>query len=51
MTDLRKRIGRGIAAVARAPGAKGAGNANKRVRVYTPANSVADLAAIIDPPR
>jgi len=54
--DLRKRIGRGIAAVGRATDARGSGNANKRVRIsLSGIGSVADLEEIVretrTPPR
>lgn len=44
---LRKAIGRGIAAVGRAPGAKGRGNANKRIRVWVQGAAVDELRGVI----
>jgi superfamily II DNA or RNA helicase/HKD family nuclease len=49
--ELRKRIGRGIAAIARAPGARGGGNANKRIRIWVAGvRGVDDLERVIPAP-
>jgi superfamily II DNA or RNA helicase/diadenosine tetraphosphate (Ap4A) HIT family hydrolase len=47
LEKLRKKIGRGIAAVGRAPNAKGSGNANKRVRIWVSPTALPELARIL----
>jgi hypothetical protein len=47
LEKLRKKIGRGIAAVGRAPNAKGSGNANKRVRIWVSPTALPALARIL----
>lgn len=45
---LRQAIGRGIAAVGRAPGPRGSGNANKRIRVCVRGVAVEELGGVLN---
>jgi superfamily II DNA or RNA helicase/diadenosine tetraphosphate (Ap4A) HIT family hydrolase/HKD family nuclease len=44
---LRKAIGKGIAMLGRRPGAKGSGNANKRVRIWVGDVGLAELGRVV----